>query len=158
MTFLLSRFEGQIPLGSIVGNETEVNGVTPAIIGSILLLNTMILGFSFPGPWDSESFTLGIIGMTGLGFWYVSWYRFTFNRKGLIPWLDNWKSPEKSSKQVFFVGALTILLAWVAGNPLQEFLPKPTGLVLLLIGLLISLSGIYSMLALGPLADSISEE
>ncbi len=158
MTFLLSRFEGQIPVGSIVGNETEVNGVTPAIIGSILLLNTMILGFSFPGPWDSESFTLGIIGMTGLGFWYVSWYRFTFNRKGLIPWLDNWKSPEKSSKQVFFVGALTILLAWVAGNPLQEFLPKPTGLVLLLIGLLISLSGIYSMLALGPLADSISEE
>ncbi len=158
MTFLLSRFEAHIPLGSIVGNETEVNGVTPAIIGSILLLNTMILGFSFPGPWDSESFTLGIIGMTGLGFWYVSWYRFTFNRKGLIPWLDNWKSPEKSSKQVFFVGALTILLAWVAGNPLQEFLPKPTGLVLLLIGLLISLSGIYSMLALGPLADSISEE
>lgn len=158
MTFLLSRFEGQIPVGSIVGNETEVNGVTPAIIGSILLLNTMILGFSFPGPWDSESFTLGIIGMTGLGFWYVSWYRFTFNRKGLIPWLDNWKSPEKSSKQVFFVGALTILLAWVAGNPLQEFLPKPTGLVLLLIGLLISLSGIYSMLALGPLADPISEE
>ena len=158
MTFLLSRFEGQIPVGSIVGNETEVNGVTPAIIGSILLLNTMILGFSFPGPWDSESFTLGIIGMTGLGFWYVSWYRFTFNRKGLIPWLDNWKSPEKSSKQVFFVGTLTILLAWVAGNPLQEFLPKPTGLVLLLIGLLISLSGIYSMLALGPLADSISEE
>jgi len=158
MTFLLSRFEGQIPVGSIVGNETEVNGATPAIIGSILLLNTMILGFSFPGPWDSESFTLGIIGMTGLGFWYVAWYRFTFKRKGLIPWLDNWKSPEKSSKQVLAVGVLTIALSWVAGNPLQEYLPEPTGLVLLLIGLLISLSGAYSMLALGPLADSTSEE
>ena len=158
MTFLLSRFEGQIPVGSIVGNETEVNGVTPAIIGSILLLNTMILGFSFPGPWDSESFTLGIIGMTGLGFWYVAWYRFTFKRKGLIPWLDNWKSPEKSSKQVLAVGVLTIALSWVAGNPLQEYLPEPTGLVLLLIGLLISLSGIYSSLALGPLADKSSEE
>lgn len=147
-----------MPVGSIVGNEREVNGVTPAIIGSILLLNTMILGFSIPGPWDSESFTLGIIGMTGLGFWYVSWYRFTFNRKGLIPWLDNWESPEKSSKQVLSAGAVTIFLAWAAGNPLQEFLPDPTGLVLLLIGLLISLSGIYSMLALGPLSDSISEE
>ena len=158
MTFLLSRFEGQIPVGSIVGNETEVNGATPAIIGSILLLNTMILGLSFPGPWDSESFTLGIIGMTGLGFWYVAWYRFTFKRKGLIPWLDNWKSPEKSSKQVLAVGVLTIALSWVAGNPLQEYLPEPTGLVLLLIGLLISLSGAYSMLALGPLADSTSEE
>ncbi|MEK9738633.1 MAG: hypothetical protein VW438_02765, partial [Euryarchaeota archaeon] len=64
----------------------------------------------------------------------------------------------KSSKQVLAVGVFTIILSWAAGNPLQEFLPKPTGLVLLLIGLLISLSGIYSMLALGPLADSISEE
>ena len=118
----------------------------------------MILGFSFPGPWDSESFTLGIIGMTGLGFWYVSWYRFTFNRKGLIPWLDNWKNPEKSSKQVLAVGVFTIILSWAAGNPLQEYLPDPTGLVLLLIGLLISLSGVYSILALGPLADKISEE
>ena len=158
MTFLLSRFEALIPIGSHVATSEEVDGSIPAIIGSLLILNTMILGFSFPGPWDSESFTLGIIGMTGLGFWYVAWYRFTFKRKGLIPWLDNWKSPEKSSKQVLAVGVLTIALSWVAGNPLQEYLPEPTGLVLMLIGLLISLSGIYSMLALGPLADSTSEE
>ena len=96
--------------------------------------------------------------MTGLGFWYVAWYRFTFKRKGLIPWLDNWANPEKSSKQVLATGLFTIILAWLAGNPLQEYLPEPTGLVLLLIGLLISLSGVYSMLALGPLADSKSEE
>jgi len=158
MTFLLSRFEALLPIGSHVTTREGADGSIPAIIGSLLILNTMILGFSFPGPWDSESFTLGIIGMTGLGFWYVSWYRFTFNRKGLIPWLDNWKSPEKSSKQVLAVGVLTIALSWVAGNPLQEYLPEPTGLVLLLIGLLISLSGAYSMLALGPLADSTSEE
>ena len=158
MTFLLSRFEALMPIGSHVATSEEVDGSIPAIIGSLLILNTMILGFSFPGPWDSESFTLGIIGMTGLGFWYVAWYRFTFKRKGLIPWLDNWKSPEKSSKQVLAVGVLTIALSWVAGNPLQEYIPEPTGLVLMLIGLLISLSGIYSMLALGPLADSTSEE
>ena len=158
MTLLLSRFEALMPIGSDVATSEEVDGSVPAIIGPLLILNTMILGFSFPGPWDSESFTLGIIGMTGLGFWYVAWYRFTFKRKGLIPWLDNWKSPEKSSKQVLAVGVLTIALSWVAGNPLQEYLPEPTGLVLLLIGLLISLSGAYSMLALGPLADSTSEE
>ena len=158
MTFLLSRFEALMPIGSHVTTSEVAEGSIPAIIGSLLILNTMILGFSFPGPWDSESFTLGIIGMTGLGFWYVAWYRFTFKRKGLIPWLDNWKSPEKSSKQVLAVGVLTIALSWVAGNPLQEYLPEPTGLVLLLIGLLISLSGAYSMLALGPLADSTSEE
>ena len=158
MTLLLSRFEALMPIGSDVATSEEVYGSVPAIIGSLLILNTMILGFSFPGPWDSESFTLGIIGMTGLGFWYVAWYRFTFKRKGLIPWLDNWENPEKSSKQVLATGLLTIILAWLAGNPLQEYVPEPTGLVLLLIGLLISLSGAYSMLALGPLADSTSEE
>ena len=157
MTFLLSRFEALMPIGSDVATSEGVDGSVPAIIGSLLILNTMILGFSFPGPWDSESFTLGIIGMTGLGFWYVAWYRFTFKRKGLIPWLDNWNNPEQSSKQVLAVGLFTIALSWAAGNPLQEYIPAPTGLVLLLIGLLISLSGIYSILALGPLADSISE-
>ena len=157
MTFLLSRFEALMPIGSDVATSEGVDGSVPAIVGSLLILNTMILGFSFPGPWDSESFTLGIIGMTGLGFWYVAWYRFTFKRKGLIPWLDNWNNPEQSSKKVLAVGLFTIALSWAAGNPLQEYIPAPTGLVLLLIGLLISLSGIYSILALGPLADSISE-
>ncbi len=157
MTFLLSRFEALMPIGSDVATSEGVDGSVPAIVGSLLILNTMILGFSFPGPWDSESFTLGIIGMTGLGFWYVAWYRFTFKRKGLIPWLDNWNNPEQSSKKVLVVGLFTIALSWAAGNPLQEYIPAPTGLVLLLIGLLISLSGIYSILALGPLADSISE-
>ena len=158
MTFLLSRFEALMPIGTDVATSEGVDGSVPAIVGSLLILNTMILGFSFPGPWDSESFTLGIIGMTGLGFWYVAWYRFTFKRKGLIPWLDNWNNPEQSSKKVLAVGLFTIALSWAAGNPLQEYIPAPTGLVLLLIGLLISLSGIYSILALGPLADSISEE
>ena len=157
MTFLLSRFEALMPIGTDVATSEGVEGAVPAIVGSLLILNTMILGFSFPGPWDSESFTLGIIGMTGLGFWYVAWYRFTFKRKGLIPWLDNWNNPEQSSKKVLAVGLFTIALSWAAGNPLQEYIPAPTGLVLLLIGLLISLSGIYSILALGPLADSISE-
>jgi hypothetical protein len=157
MTFLLSRFEALMPIGTDVATSEGVDGAVPAIVGSLLILNTMILGFSFPGPWDSESFTLGIIGMTGLGFWYVAWYRFTFKRKGLIPWLDNWNNPEQSSKKVLAVGLFTIALSWAAGNPLQEYIPAPTGLVLLLIGLLISLSGIYSILALGPLADSISE-
>jgi hypothetical protein len=36
---------------------------------------------------------------------------------------------------------------------MQEHLPDPTGLLLMLIGLLISLSGLYVMLSIGPLAD-----
>jgi hypothetical protein len=85
--------------------------------------------------------------------WYVAWYRLTFKRKGLIPWLDQWQTPKESSPKVFALGIATIALAWASGNPLQEYLPNPTGLVLMLVGLLISLSGIYVMLSTGPLAD-----
>ena len=138
--------------------ESEPRFTAQAIIGALLVFDVAVLGLAPTGPWNSESFTLGIIGLTGICFWYVAWYRFTFKRKGLIPWLDLWQNPEQSSKQVLGVGISTIALSWVAGNPLQEYLPDPTGLVLLLIGLLISLSGIYSILALGPLSDATSEE
>ena len=127
-----------------------------AVIGSLLVLDAAVLGIAPAGPWDSESFSVGIIGLIGLGFWYVAWYRATFKRKGLIPWLDRWQDPIGSSRKVLVAGIATIILAWVAGNPLQPYLPDPTGLVLMLIGLLMSLSGAYTMLASGPLADSES--
>jgi len=128
-----------------------------AVIGSLLILDAVVFGFAPAGPWGSESFSIGIIGLAGLGFWYVAWYRFTFGRKGLIPWIDRWQDPVGSSRKVLATGIATLALSWVAGNPAQPHLPDPTGLVLMLIGLLISLSGIYAMLASGPLAD-VSEE
>ena len=127
------------------------------VIGAFLILDAVVIGFAPAGPWDSSSFTLGIIGLAGLGFWYVAWYRMTFGRKGLIPWLDRWQNPTRSSRQVLVVGIVTLALAWVTGNPAQPYLPDPTGLVLMLVGLLISLSGIYAILASGPLADSPEE-
>lgn len=134
--------------------KSEADFTTHAIIGSLLILDAIILGFAPAGPWDSASFSLGIIGLTGLGFWYVAWYRFTFKRRGLIPWLDRWQDPIGSSRKVLATGIATLALSWVAGNSAQPHLPDPTGLVLMLIGLLISLSGIYAILASGPLADS----
>lgn len=131
--------------------------ITHAVIGAILILDAAVIGFAPAGPWDSSSFTLGIIGLAGLCFWYVAWYRMTFGRKGLIPWLDRWQNPVRSSRQVLVAGVATLALAWVAGNPAQPHLPDPTGLVLMLVGLLISLSGIYAILASGPLADSPEE-
>lgn len=137
-------------------SEGVPNFTAHAVIGSLLVLDAAVLGFAPAGPWDSESFSVGIIGLIGLGFWYVAWYRATFNRKGLIPWLDRWQDPIGSSRKVLVAGIATIILAWIAGNPLQPYLPDPTGLVLMLIGLLMSLSGAYAMLASGPLADSES--
>ena len=84
---------------------------------------------------------------------YVAWYRYTFKRKGLIPWVDQWENPEESVRLVFAAALATLALAWVSGNPLQPYLPEPTGLVLTLVGLLLALQSIYVYLLLGPLKE-----
>ena len=91
--------------------------------------------------------------MVGLSVGYVAWYRFTFKRKGLIPWIDLWEAPEKSVRLVFAAAVTTLALAWISGNPLQTYLPEPTGLVLTLVGLLLALQSIYVFLLLGPLKE-----
>ena len=125
-----------------------------AAAGALLLLDTLALGYAPAGPWDAASFSPGVLGLTGMVLLYVAWYRFTFKRRGLIPWLDLWQDPADSSKKVIIAGVATIALAWVLGNPLQEQMPDPSGLILTLIGLLMLLNGIYVKLSIGPLADS----
>ncbi|DAC38148.1 MAG TPA: hypothetical protein D7H75_02155 [Candidatus Poseidoniales archaeon] len=123
-------------------------------IGIILLLDTLILKLAPTGPWNSESFSLGIIGLTGLTLLYVAWYRLTFQRKGLVPWMDLWKDPERSSRSVIAAGMAIIAAAWLAGNVVEEAVPKPAGLILTLVGLLVLLNGIYVYLSVGALSDA----
>ena len=84
---------------------------------------------------------------------YVAWYRYTFKRKGLIPWVDQWENPEESVRLVLAAALATLALAWGSGYPLQHYLPEPTGLVLTLVGLLLALQSIYVYLLLGPLKE-----
>ena len=123
-------------------------------IGIILLLDTLILKLAPTGPWDSESFALGVMGLTGLTLLYVAWYRLTFQRKGLVPWMDLWKDPERSSRSVIAAGMAIIAAAWLAGNVVEETVPKPAGLILTLVGLLVLLNGIYVYLSVGALSDT----
>ena len=123
-------------------------------IGIILLLDTLILKLAPTGPWDSESFSLGVIGLTGLTLLYVAWYRLTFQRKGLVPWMDLWKDPERSSRSVIAAGMAIIAAAWLAGNVVEETVPKPAGLILTLVGLIVLLNGIYVYLSVGALSDT----
>ena len=123
-------------------------------IGILLLLDTLILKLAPTGPWNSESFSLGIIGLTGLTLLYVAWYRLTFQRKGLVPWMDLWKDPERSSRSVIAAGMAIIAAAWLAGNVVEEAVPKPAGLILTLVGLLVLLNGIYVYLSVGALSDT----
>ena len=126
---------------------------SPATLGALMMLDTLFIDFAPAGPWDSESFTLGVIGLTGMVLLYVAWYRMTFKRKGLVPWLDLWEDPPGSSRKILVAGAATIALAWVSGNPMQELMPDPAGLILMLLGLLMILQAVYVMLSIGPLAD-----
>ena len=108
-----------------------------AAVGALLLLDTLAIGYAPAGPWDSASFSLGVIGLTGLG---------------LIPWLDLWQDPVGSSSKALVAGVATIFTGWVLGNPLQELVPDPSGLILILIGLLMLINGAYVKLSIGPLA------
>ena len=123
-----------------------------AAVGGLLLLDTLAMGYAPAGPWDSVSFSLGVIGLTGIALFYVAWYRCTFKRRGLIPWLDLWQDPEGSSSKVILVGVATVVTGWVMGNPLQAHVPDPSGLILILIGLLMLINGAYVKLSIGPLA------
>ena len=140
-----------------MGGKEAPNFTAHAVIGSLLIFDTLVLGIAPAGPWDSTSFSVGIIGLIGLSLLYVAWYRFIFERKGLIPWLDQWKDLAGTAPKVLAIGLVTIAISWYIGNYQQTNLPEPTGLVLMLIGSLISLSGIYAMLVAGPLADTQSE-
>jgi hypothetical protein len=123
-----------------------------AAIAAILILDS-VAGVAPGGPWDDSGFSRGVIGLGGLSLAYIAWYRATFKRKGLIPWLDQWEDPEKTAKVEMMVAALVLAIAWAAGNPLQPHLPEPTGLLLTLIGLLIALQSAYVLLSIGPLRE-----
>ena len=129
------------------------NWKAPAIVGTIILLNVITLKLSISGPWESESFTLGLLGAVSLVFLYVAWYRITFKRRGLIPWIDLWTQPRKSAYIVLASSIGVLSMAWYTGNHMQEILPTPTGLVMSLIGFLMLTQSVYVLLSVGPLAE-----
>jgi len=134
-------------------SEVEAPDWQPYFLaGGVLLMNTIFFKISASGPWESSSFTLGVTGLIGLTFVYVSWYRFTFRRKGLVPWLDLWLEPKISAQKELIVAALFLILAYLLGtNDLS--LPVPTSLILSLIGLLMLIQSVYVLLSITILSD-----
>ena len=125
----------------------------PAGAGLLLLSNTVLFKISAGGPWDSPSFTLGVVGIFGIILLYISWFRLTFQRRGLVPWTDMWTDPPGSARKELLVGITVMGMAWLSGNHLQEYLPRPTGLILSLIGMLMVVQAAYVILSFGPLAE-----
>jgi hypothetical protein len=84
---------------------------------------------------------------------YVSWYRFIFKRRGLVPWLDLWQNPKSAAQKELFVSFIFVLLAYVLGID-RLFFPEPTSLILSLIGLLMMIQSLYVLLSVSVLSDN----
>ena len=136
-----------------MGCQKEPQWKPHAVAAGLLLLDALVIGVAPSGPWDDSSFTRGIIGLVGVCLAYVAWYRLTFKRKGLVPWIDLWEKPEESARLVLFSSIGFLAISWVAGNPMQPHVPDPTGLILVLVGLLLGLQAIYVYLVIGPLKE-----
>ena len=124
-----------------------------AAIGTILVAITFT-NLSPDGPWNDSTFTSGSLGLIGLMLLYLAWFRLTFETKGVVPTMDLWKDPEGSSSTVIGVGLVILGIAYAVGR--IDFFPEPAGLILSLIGLLVTTNGIYVwMSTAGPLKDRI---
>ena len=122
-----------------------------AAIGTILVAITFT-DLSPGGPWDDSTFTSGSLGLIGLILLYLAWFRLTFETKGVVPTMDLWKDPEGTSPSVIGVGLVVLGIAYAVGR--IDFFPEPAGLILSLIGLLVTTNGVYVwMSTAGPLSS-----
>tara|TARA_B100000767_G_C19751331_1_gene530935 strand:+ start:1084 stop:1491 length:408 start_codon:yes stop_codon:yes gene_type:complete len=122
-----------------------------AAIGALLVAITFT-NISPKGPWDDSTFTSGALGLAGMMLLYLAWFRLTFGIKGVVPTLNLWKDPEATSTIVILTGLVIMGISYAIGR--IEFFPEPSGLVLSLVGLLVTTNGVYVWLSTaGPLSD-----
>ena len=135
-----------------MGSQSEPQWKPHAVAAGILILDALVIGVAPSGPWDDSVFqraNRSCGGMLSLCVLVSS----NIQRKGLVPWTDLWEKPEESARLVLFSSIGFLAISWVAGNPMQPHLPDPTGLILVLVGLLLGLQGIYVYLVIGPLKE-----
>ena len=137
----------------------DIKWLNLALVGLICIIQTFF-DLAPEGPWDSRSFTRGVIGLIGIGCLYVSWFRFTFARKGLIPTIKIWKSPENSWLHVMIFGIMCYLFVISINNfEIDTYFPKTTGMIVMLVGSLSILNASYVWLVVnGPLSQSEARE
>ena len=132
-----------------MGEKAEWRGF--AAIGVVLVAITFT-DLSPEGPWNDSTFTSGSIGLIGLCFVYVAWFRMTFEKRGLVPTLDLWNDPAGTSPLVIVTGLVILGIAYAVGR--IDFFPEPAGLILSLIGLLVTTNGVYVWMSTeGPLSS-----
>ena len=132
--------------------EEDAAWVGMGIFGLVIMIDVLIIGWAPNGPWNDDSFSLGVLGMFGVAALYLSWYRWRFKQKGVVPWLRLWKDIRSGGMKVAIVGLVVMLGTWFlyASGPF----PPAGGLILNLIGALMVLQGTYAILSSGYLSES----
>ena len=145
------------PFSNIMQPKQEANIF--GIFGLLLVAQTF-LDFAPAGPWDSRSFSRGVVGLLGVLLLYLSWFRFTFDKKGVAPVVTLWKNPKSSSTTVIMFGFICLVFTkFIVNSKIGESFPQPAGLVITFIGLLAIANGIYVwLISAGPLAVGEEEE
>ena len=129
---------------------------TLALLGAgVVLVGQSFTTLAPSGPWDSPSFTRGVLGLLGLVLLYLAWFKQTFGFIGVAPTVHRWRSPATSGLQVVVFGLVCLVatraIRLVDGD---GFVPEPAGLLLTLVGVLALMNGGYVwLITSGPLAD-----
>ena len=128
-----------------------------AIPGSVavILLIIFYLRLSPAGPWGEPKFTNGVVGASALAALYVSWFRFTFRRGGVLIPIREFQQPRSAGVKAGIFSLFCIVSARSFGG--TTLLPGASGLVILVIGLLAFLQSLY-LLTLRDSTPTIFEE
>jgi hypothetical protein len=128
-------------------------------VQTLAIFGVASLIFSFSeieigGPWDSPSFTRGVVGLLGLACLYFAWFGYTFGKFGIVPSQSMWKNPKKSSGYIFLFGCVLLLVTQLFQT--SYFIgkvPEPAGLLLTFIACLAILNALYVQLSMGILSE-----
>ncbi len=125
------------------------------LAGGVVLLAQTFVDVVPAGPWNSASFTRGVLGLLGMLMLYLTWFHHTFGFYGVAPTVNRWINPEGSwSKVVVFGLACVVATRLIRVIDDEGVVPEPAGLLLLLIGALAMMNGLYVWaITLGPLLE-----
>ncbi len=115
---------------------------------AVFLLVIFYLRLSPAGPWGEPKFTNGVVGVSALALLYVSWYRFTFHRSGVLIPIRELEQPRSAGMKAGLFSFFCIISARSFGG--STLLPGASGLVILVIGLLGFLQSVYLLTLRDP--------
>ena len=133
----------------------ERKGTVGLLVAGVLLILQSFTDLAPAGPWDSPSFTRGVLGLVGMVLVYLAWFKHTFGIFGVAPTVNRWATPETTWWRVvaFGLGCLVVTRA-VRLFDSDGVVPEPAGLLITLVGVLAIMNGLYVWaITSGPLND-----